>query len=129
KAQPPAPPAETAEERRAANVEGFRKNIPVLDRTIVMQELEQLHLYFYTAYSASGKWPKDMNAARADMQRDHDMRKLLAKVDDGTYVIAGNPADGGIIAYCTRETTVGFYAVTTNKEFNEYKSLDELKKA
>jgi len=128
-AQQPVQPAETPEERRRANEEGFRKNIPVLDRTIVMQELEQIHLYFYTAYSASGKWPKDFNAAREQMQRDPDMRKLLAKVDEGTYVIVGIPPEGGILAYCTKETTVGFFAVTTNKDFPQYKSLDELKQA
>src|SRR4051794_39936722 len=79
-------PEPTAEETRK-NMENYaRKQMPVLDRTIVMQELEQIHLYLYTAYTASGKWPKDMNAAKEMMRRDADMRKLLAKIDDGTYV-------------------------------------------
>jgi hypothetical protein len=126
KAQP-AQVEETPEERRAANEAGFRKYVPVLDRTMVMTDLDQIHLYFYTAYSASGKWPKDMSEAKETMKRDHDMRKLLAKIEDGTYVIVGNPPEGGILAYCTKETTVGFITVRTNKEFDQYKQ-EELQK-
>lgn len=117
----------TAEETRKALEDYARKNIPVLDRTMVMQELDQIHLYLYTAYTASGKWPKDMEAAKEMMKRDFDMRKLLAKIEDGTYVIVGNPPDGGILAYCTKETTVGLISVSTNKEFSQHKP-DELKK-
>jgi len=123
----PAPRAETAEERRAANEAGFRKYVPVLDRTLVMKDLEQIHLYLYTAYTSSGKWPKDMKAATDMMQRDPEMRKLLAKIEDGTYVIVGNPPEGGILAYCTKETTVGLISVSTGKDFNQHKP-DELQK-
>jgi len=123
----PAQAEETPAERRAANEAGMRKYVPVLDRTIVMTDLEQIHLYLYTAHTASGRWPKDMAAAKEMMQRDPDMRKLLAKIEDGTYVIVGNPPEGGILAYCTKETTVGFIAVRTNKEFEQYKQ-DELQK-
>ncbi|MBX7105988.1 MAG: hypothetical protein K1X57_18035 [Gemmataceae bacterium] len=118
--------AEEAETRKA--MENYaRDRLPVLDRGIVMQELEQLHLYFYTAYTASGKWPKDLSAAKEMMQRDADMRKLYQKVEDGTYVIVGNPPEGGILAYCTKETTVGLISVSTNKDFNQHKP-DDLKK-
>lgn len=118
--------AEEAETRKA--VEKYaRDRLPVLDRAIVMQELDQIHLYLYTAYTGSGKWPKDMNAAKDMMRQDPDMRKLLAKIEDGTYVIVGDPPQGGILAYCTKETTVGHISVSTNKDFNQHK-LDDLKK-
>lgn len=115
------------EETRKAVQQYARDKFPVLDRTIVMQELEQIHLYFYTAYTASGRWPKDMSAAKEMMQRDPDMRKLLAKIDDGTYVIVGSPPEGGILAYCSKPTTVGIISVSTNKDFNQH-NPDDFKK-
>jgi len=118
-------PEASPEEQRQAMENYARAKMPVLDHTMVMNDLDQIHLYLYTAYSSSGKWPKDMNAAKEQMARDPDMRKLLQRIEDGTYVIVGNPPDNGILAYCTKETTVGIIAVTTNKEFLQLKK-DEL---
>jgi len=120
-------PAEASDaEQRKAMEDYARRKMPVLDRTMVMNDLGQIHLYLDTARSG-GRWPKDMNAAKEMMSKDLDMRKLLAQIEDGTYVIVGNPPDGGILAYCSKETTVGLISVSTSKEFNQHKP-EELQK-
>ena len=42
-------------------------------------------------------------------------------------MIVENPPQGGILAYCTKETTVGLVSVSTGKDFNFHKP-DELQK-
>src|SRR5262245_45280549 len=91
------PPELSDAEQRKAIEDAMRRKVPVLDRTIVMNDLGQIHLYLDTA-RAGGRWPKDMKAAKEMMSKDLDMRKLLALIEDGTYVIVGNPPDGGILA-------------------------------
>ena len=114
---------ETPEERRAANEAGFRKNVPVLDRTIVMNDLSQLHLFMMNARSS--KWPTGKETAAA-LKGDADFRKMSSQIEDGTYVIVDQPADGGIIAYCSKETTMGLAAVRASGEITFHKP-DELK--
>ncbi len=119
----PAERAETPEERRAANEAGFRKNIPVLDRTIVTNDLSQLHLFMMTA--RTNKWLTGKETADA-IRKDADFKKMASQIDDGTYVIVDQPADGGIIAYCSKETTLGQAAVRASGEITFHKP-DELK--
>jgi len=127
KRKAPEPEISAAEQRKNIE-EGLRKKIPVLDRMLVEEDLRQIHLFLDSSRSGS-KWPKDMNVARSQLQSDPNMRKLLEKLDDGTYMIVGNPSEGGMLAYCTKESTVGFIAVTTSKDFTMYKTMDELKAA
>ena len=119
----PAVAEETPEERRAANEAGFRKHVPVLDRTIVMNDLSQLHLFMMNA--RTNKWPTGKETADA-IKKEPDFRKMASQIEDGTYVIVDQPADGGIIAYCSKETTMGLAAVRASGEINFHKP-EELK--
>ncbi len=123
----PAQPEASPEEQRKAMEDYARAKIPVLDRTMVQHDLQQLFTFMRAAFSSTGRWPKDMNAARTELERDPDMRKLLQKVDDGTYVFVGNPPVGGIIMYCSKETTVGLIAINTSGEFSQHRP-DDLQK-
>ena len=126
KKRPEQPAASDAEQRKAME-DYARKKIPVLDRTIVQQEMQQIFLAIRAAASATGKWPKNLNAMREELNRDLDMRKLMQKVDDGTYVLVENPPDGGIVMYCSKETTVGLIAMNMSGEFSQHRP-DDLKK-
>lgn len=120
--------AEEEAETRKAVTQYARDKFPVLDRTLVEADLKNIHMFLSASRDpATGRWHKDMAAAKEMMQRDGDMRKLYAQVEDGTYVIVGNPQDGAIVAYCTKETTMGTVAVSTSREMSYHKK-DDLQK-
>jgi hypothetical protein len=115
----PQPEASDAEQRKAME-DYARSKLPVLDRTIVKQELQQL----LQGLQATSGWPNNIAAAHNELKQDMNFGKLFQRVNDGTYVILDKATANGTVIYCTKETTVGYIAVTTSGEFLELKKSD-----
>jgi hypothetical protein len=96
--------------------EAYARKVPVVDRTLSMNDLKNLHMFLRSAYDSTGKWPKSLAEVKDAMQRDPDARKLLAKIEDGTYVVIWNPPEGGILAHTGGGDMYGVVTVTTGGE-------------
>jgi hypothetical protein len=96
--------------------EAYARKVPVIDRTLSANDLKNLHLFLRSAYDSTGKWPRSLNDVKAAMQQDPDARKLLAKIEDGTYIVIWNPPEGGILAHTGGSDMHGVVTVTTGGE-------------
>lgn len=96
--------------------ENYARKVPVIDRTLSANDLKNLHLFLRSAYDSTGKWPRSLNDVKAVMQPDPDARKLLAKIEDGTYIVIWNPPEGGILAHTGGSDMYGVVTVTTGGE-------------
>ena len=110
------PPVSDAEQRKLME-DYARKKAPVLDRTMIENDLKNIHLFLYTAHTSSGRWPS-AEVAKAQIKQDPNSRKLVQQIEDGIYVLVNNPPEGGILAYCANETTMGIITVDTNGQMN-----------
>jgi hypothetical protein len=96
--------------------EAYARKVPVIDRTLSANDLKNLHLFLRSAYDSTGKWPRSLNDVKAVMQPDPDARKLLGKIEDGTYIVIWNPPEGGILAHTGGSDMHGVVTVTTSGE-------------
>jgi hypothetical protein len=98
--------------------EAYAKKIPVIDRTLAMNDLKNLHLALRSYYDGGGggKWPKNKEELLYILKQDPDLRKLIPKVEDGTYVVILPPPDGGILAHTGGEAMYGVVTITTGGE-------------
>src|SRR3982751_373424 len=78
----PQPEASDAEQRKAME-DYARKKAPVLDRTMIENDLKNIHLFLYTAHTSSGRWPS-AEVAKAEIKKDPNARKLVQQIEDGT---------------------------------------------
>ena len=116
KRQPPQPEPTDAEQRKLME-DYARKKAPVLDRTMIENDLKSIHLFLYSAHTSTGRWPS-AEASKEEIKKDPNARKLVQQIEDGTYVLVNNPPEGGILAYCANETTVGIITVDTQGNMN-----------
>jgi hypothetical protein len=98
--------------------EAYARKIPVMDRTLSMNDLKKLHLALRSYYDGGGggKWPKSKDEVKYILQQDPDSRILITKIEDGTYVVIYNPPDGGILAHTGGGDMYGVVTVTTGGE-------------
>ena len=96
--------------------EAYARKVPVIDRTLSMNDLKNLHMFLRSAYDSTGKWPKSLAEVKAYMEKDPDARKLLAKIEDGSYIVIWNPPEGGILAHTGGGDMYGVVTVTTAGE-------------
>jgi hypothetical protein len=73
-----------------------RKKIPVLNRTLSQQELDQLYKYMNQYHAEHGRFPKTM-AELDELSVSRDLPKVGEAVKNGDLVLVGGT--GGILAY------------------------------
>jgi hypothetical protein len=73
-----------------------RKKLPVLNRTLSQQELDQLYKYMNQYNAEHGRFPKTM-AELDELSVSRDLPKVGEAVKNGDLVLAGGT--GGILAY------------------------------
>jgi hypothetical protein len=73
----------TAAPTQKPNIEkGLRKTLPILDRTLALQQLRTLGLA-YKLFAGEGRVPKTID----DLEPYYENRKITQAVQDGSYVV------------------------------------------
>ncbi|WP_157369432.1 hypothetical protein [Zavarzinella formosa] len=78
------------------------------DRTVTLNELNNLKLFMYNAYSANGQVPD----SRTTFDLLKEDQKLYNLVKDGLVVLVSNPTPEGVWAYVKEAPTTGGFVVT-----------------
>ncbi|HEX4588525.1 MAG TPA: hypothetical protein VH120_01260, partial [Gemmataceae bacterium] len=73
-----------------------RKKIPVLNRTLTQQELDQLYKYMNQYHAEHGRFPKSMSELD-ELSVSRDLPKVAEAVKNGDLVLVGGA--NGILAY------------------------------
>jgi hypothetical protein len=86
--------------------QGVRK---AADRTVTLNELNNLKLFMYSAYTATGQVP---NSATTFAEVYKEDQKLYNLIKDGLVVLVQNPTPEGVWAYVKEVPTAGGFVVT-----------------
>src|SRR2546421_241145 len=73
-----------------------RKAVPVLNRTLTQNDLNQLLNYMNQYHAAHGKYPKSL-AEMAELSVERDAPHIAKAIQSGEFVLAGGA--GGVLAY------------------------------
>ncbi len=79
------------------------------DRTVTLNELNNLKLFMYSAYTATGQVPSATTTFAEVYKED---QKLYNLIKDGLVVLAPNPTPEGVWAYTKAVPTTGGFVVT-----------------
>ena len=86
--------------------QGVRK---AADRTVTLNELNNLKLFMYSAYTATGQVPNSTTTSTEVYKED---QKLYNLIKDGLVVLVQNPTPEGVWAYTKDVPTAGGFVVT-----------------
>ena len=99
-----------------------RKKLPVLNRTLSQQELDQLYKYMNQYHAEHGRYPKSMSELD-ELSVSRDLPKVAEAIKNGDLVIVGGA--NGILAYEKAALDERGSVLTTNGV--QVMTADELK--